>query len=145
MERYNLEKIKTIGDAYLAVAGLPNPDVKHAANAVNAAIEIREFISHRKQALPDKSFNIRIGIHSGSIVAGIVGVKKFAHDVWGDTVNTAARMEQNSESGRVNVSEKTHELVSDLFIFTYRGEIEAKNKGALKMYYAESVNSAPLS
>ena len=86
----------------------------------------------------DQTFGIRIGVHSGSVVAGIVGVKKFAYDIWGDTVNTAARMEQNSEPGKINVSEKTYELVKDLFTFTYRGEIAAKNKGMMKMYFAES-------
>ena len=78
-----------------------------------------------------------IGIHSGSVVAGIVGVKKFAYDIWGDTVNTAARMEQNSEAGKINISQTTYGLVKDNFTCTYRGEIEAKNKGKLKMYFVE--------
>ncbi|QQL49925.1 adenylate/guanylate cyclase domain-containing protein [Mucilaginibacter ginkgonis] len=139
MSRYGIEKIKTIGDAYLAVAGLPNPDSKHASNAINAAIEVAAFISKRKQQLGDKTFDVRIGVHSGSVVAGIVGVKKFAYDIWGDTVNTAARMEQNSEPGKINVSEKTYALVKDTFSFTYRGEIAAKNKGNLKMYFANGI------
>ncbi len=136
--RYHIEKIKTIGDAYLAVAGLPHADVNHAANAINAGLEMRQFIYERKKLAGDKTFDIRIGIHSGSVVAGIVGVKKFAYDIWGDTVNTAARMEQNSIPGNVNVSEKTYQLVKDQFTFIYRGEIEAKNKGALKMYFADT-------
>ena len=135
--KYGIEKIKTIGDAYLAVAGLPNADAQHASNTVNAALEIRQFIHNRKERMGNKSFDIRIGIHSGSVVAGIVGVKKFAYDIWGDTVNTAARMEQHSLPGQINLSEKTYELVKDQFTFTYRGEIEAKNKGALKMYFVE--------
>ena len=135
--RYGIEKIKTIGDAYLAVAGLPNTDAQHAKNTVSAALEIRQFIHNRKQLMGNRTFDIRIGIHSGSVVAGIVGVKKFAYDIWGDTVNTAARMEQHSQPGQINLSEKTYELVRDEFAFTYRGEIEAKNKGALRMYFVE--------
>ena len=140
--KYGIEKIKTIGDAYLAVAGLPNADAQHAANTVNAALEIRQFIHDRKLRMANRSFDIRIGIHSGSVVAGIVGVKKFAYDIWGDTVNTAARMEQHSQPGQINLSEKTYELVKDQFTFTYRGEIEAKNKGALKMYFVEKQATA---
>ncbi|WP_342644405.1 adenylate/guanylate cyclase domain-containing protein [Mucilaginibacter sp. CSA2-8R] len=138
---FNIEKIKTIGDAYLAVGGLPNADHQHAENIVKAALEIAAFVRERKANLGDKTFNIRIGIHSGSVVAGIVGVKKFAYDIWGDTVNTAARMEQNSVSGKINVSESTYNLVKDTFAFTYRGEIEAKNKGALKMYFVDHVDA----
>ena len=135
MDKYKIEKIKTVGDAYLAASGLPVPDAEHAENAVSAATEIIRFMQQRKAELGDKTFEIRIGIHSGSVVAGIVGVKKFAYDIWGDTVNTAARMEQNCEPGRINISETTYELVKDEFPCEYRGEIEAKGKGALKMYY----------
>ena len=135
--KYNIEKIKTIGDAYLAVSGLPLSDKEHAVNITKAAIEIRNFIAERKLAHPDTSFNIRIGIHSGSVVAGIVGVKKFAYDIWGDTVNTAARMEQSSESGKINISEFTYELIKDRFNCTFRGQITAKSKGAMNMYFVE--------
>ncbi len=138
ISRYNIEKIKTIGDAYLAVAGLPNEDPNHAVNTVKAALEISQFIYNRNASMGNRTFNIRIGIHSGSVVAGIVGVKKFAYDIWGDTVNTAARMEQHSLPGKINISEKTYDLVKDEFAFAYRGEIEAKNKGALKMYFVEN-------
>ena len=133
--KYNIEKIKTIGDAYLAVAGLPQADTKHAENMVRAAIEINRFMVSRYAHLGDKTFEVRIGIHSGSVVAGIVGVKKFAYDIWGDTVNTAARMEQSSEAGKINISETTYQLVKDKFTCEYRGEIDAKNKGMLKMYF----------
>ena len=139
--KYNIEKIKTIGDAYLAVAGLPTADPQHAEHVVRAAIEINNFMQDRIAKLVNNTFEIRIGVHSGSVVAGIVGVKKFAYDIWGDTVNTAARMEQNSDAGRVNISETTYELVKDKFTCEYRGEIAAKGKGALKMYYvSESAN-----
>jgi len=135
--KYNLEKIKTIGDAYLSVCGLPTTDSRHAEKVVQAAEEIRQFMLQRHTKLGDKTFEIRIGIHSGDVVAGIVGVKKFAYDIWGDTVNTAARMEQNSEPGKINISQTTYELVQDKFTCTYRGEIEAKNKGMMKMYFVE--------
>ncbi|MFN8359518.1 MAG: adenylate/guanylate cyclase domain-containing protein [Candidatus Kapaibacterium sp.] len=135
--KYSIEKIKTIGDAYLAVCGLPLADKQHAENVVNAALEIREFMANRSKELGAKTFEIRIGINSGSVVAGIVGVKKFAYDIWGDTVNTAARMEQNSEAGKINISETTYTLVKDRFTCEYRGEIDAKNKGKLTMYFVE--------
>jgi adenylate cyclase len=137
ISKYHIEKIKTIGDAYLAVCGLPMPVAEHAANVVRAALEIKQFMADRKQLLKDKVFEVRIGIHSGSVVAGIVGVKKFAYDIWGDTVNTAARMEQNSEAGKINISQTTYELVKDQFICAYRGEINAKNKGELSMYFVD--------
>ena len=133
--KYGVEKIKTIGDAYLAVAGLPSVDPQHAEHIVRAALDINTFMQDRLAKLGNSTFAIRIGIHSGSVVAGIVGVKKFAYDIWGDTVNTAARMEQNSEAGKINISQTTYELVKDKFSCEYRGEIDAKGKGMLKMYY----------
>jgi class 3 adenylate cyclase len=136
--KYNIEKIKTIGDAYLAVCGLPLAEPKHAENVVRAAIEINTFMQDRLTKLGNSTFEIRIGIHSGSVVAGIVGVKKFAYDIWGDAVNTAARMEQNSEAGKINISQTTYELVNDQFNCEFRGEIEVKGKGAMKMYYVNS-------
>ncbi|MCW3122773.1 MAG: hypothetical protein JWQ38_2265, partial [Flavipsychrobacter sp.] len=139
--KYKIEKIKTIGDAYLAVAGLPLSDPEHAGHVVAAAIEINSFMSTRYDRLGDKTFQIRIGVHSGNVVAGIVGVKKFAYDIWGDTVNTAARMEQNSTPGRINISQTTYELVKDKFHCEYRGEIDAKNKGMLKMYFVTPPNA----
>ncbi|MFN8360050.1 MAG: adenylate/guanylate cyclase domain-containing protein [Candidatus Kapaibacterium sp.] len=135
--KHTIEKIKTIGDAYLAVCGLPQADEHHAEHVVHAALEIREFMLKRRVNLGEKTFEIRIGINSGSVVAGIVGVKKFAYDIWGDTVNTAARMEQNSEPGKINISETTYALVKDRCTCEYRGEIDAKNKGKLKMYFVE--------
>jgi class 3 adenylate cyclase len=133
MERNGLEKIKTVGDAYLAVCGLPTAHADHAKRTVQAALDIRNFIEDRKQH--ENTFSIRIGIHSGSVVAGIVGVKKFAYDIWGDTVNIAARMEQSGEPGKVNISGTTYELIKDKFNCVYRGEIAAKNKGEMKMYF----------
>ena len=137
ISKYGIEKIKTIGDAYLAVCGLPLPDDVHAEKVATASIEIAQFMMLRKQQLGAKTFDVRIGIHSGNLVAGIVGVKKFAYDIWGDTVNTAARMEQNSQPGKINISQTTYDLIKDKFECTYRGEITAKNKGELKMYFIE--------
>jgi len=136
IERNHMEKIKTIGDAYLAVSGMPSNDERHAYHAVKAGLEIIEFIQARQQK--KAAFEVRVGINSGSLVAGIVGVKKFAYDIWGDTVNMASRMESNSEAGRVNISESTHELVKNDFSFTYRGKIHAKNKGEVDMYFVRS-------
>ena len=139
MHKHNIEKIKTVGDAYLAVSGLPLANPNHAEDAVKAALEIQQFMADRKKQKGNHEglYDIRVGINSGSVVAGIVGVKKFAYDIWGDTVNTAARMEQNGEAGKINISESTYELVKDKFTCEYRGEIEAKNKGKLKMYFVD--------
>jgi len=135
--KYKIEKIKTVGDAYVAVSGLPNANPSHAADMIRAAIEIRDFITTRKKEIGDNTFGIRIGINSGKLVAGIVGVKKFAYDIWGDTVNTAARMEQTGMEGKINISSTTYQLVKDEIACTYRGEIDAKNKGKLKMYFVD--------
>ncbi len=136
--KYNIEKIKTMGDGFIAAAGLPSANPNHAIDMVKAALEIRDFMAERQRQTKDdklQTFEIRIGLHSGPVVAGIVGVKKFAYDIWGDTVNTAARMEQNSEAGKVNISEATYAFVKDQFKCEYRGEIEVKNKGKMKMYF----------
>ena len=135
--KHNIEKIKTIGDSYLAVSGLPAANANHAENVIDAALEINTFMNQRRQEIGEAAFEMRTGIHSGSVVAGIVGVKKFSYDIWGDTVNTAARMEQTSEPGKINISQTTYELVKNKFRCTYRGEVEAKNKGLLKMYFVE--------
>ncbi|OYU94239.1 MAG: hypothetical protein CFE21_16765 [Bacteroidetes bacterium B1(2017)] len=136
MEKHGIEKIKTIGDAYLAVGGLPLADEKHAINGVLAALEVQEFMKNS-----GGKFKIRIGLHSGPVVAGIVGVKKYAYDIWGDTVNTAARMEQHSEVGKINISGATYELIKDSFQCTYRGKINAKNKGEIDMYFVDQLSS----
>jgi adenylate cyclase len=141
MEKYGLEKIKTVGDAYLCAGGLPFPTEDHAFKTVLAAIEITEFVKASKKinTLNQTRFEIRIGINTGPLVAGVVGIKKFAYDIWGDTVNIASRMESNSEAGKINISENTYELIKDSFDCDYRGEIEAKNKGVMKMYFVNNV------
>ncbi len=136
-----IEKIKTIGDAYLCAAGLPTPNATHATDLTNAAIEIRDFMLALKisRDLENKPcFGIRIGVHTGSVVAGVVGMKKFAYDIWGDTVNTASRMETNSISGKINISNDTYNLIREHFSCEYRGKIEAKNKGEIDMYFVEN-------
>lgn len=138
--RNHLEKIKTIGDAYLAVCGLPAANEDHAKNVVRAAIGIREFMARYKAQRRRENklfFELRMGINSGVVVAGIVGIKKYAYDIWGDAVNTAARMEQNGEPGRINISNRTYELVKDHFPCTFRGKIDAKNKGEIEMYFID--------
>ncbi|WP_231632467.1 adenylate/guanylate cyclase domain-containing protein [Mangrovimonas sp. TPBH4] len=141
IERYGLEKIKTIGDAYMCVGGLPFEIEDHAKKIVKAAIEIVTFVEEiSKNQHTEKNFIIRVGIHTGSVVAGVVGRKKFAYDVWGDTVNIASRMESNSEEGRINISAITHQLIQDEFECEYRGEIDVKNKGMMKMYFVTHPN-----
>ncbi|MBK7764538.1 MAG: adenylate/guanylate cyclase domain-containing protein [Bacteroidetes bacterium] len=135
VERNEMEKIKTIGDAYLAVCGLPNEDEQHAIKSISAAQEMISFIHQRK--MNGGKFDIRVGIHSGPLVAGIVGVKKFAYDIWGDTVNTASRMESSGETGKINISADTYSLIQNRFRCVYRGKIEAKNKGEIDMYFVE--------
>ncbi|MDX5325959.1 MAG: tetratricopeptide repeat protein [Bacteroidota bacterium] len=142
MAKYGIEKIKTIGDAYMAASGLPVPTGDSACNAILAAMELQLVIEERRRQRERKglpAFKMRVGIHTGPVVAGIVGVKKFQYDVWGDTVNTAARMESSGEPGKVNISQVTYERIKDdpRFIFTYRGKIEAKNKGMMDMYFVE--------
>ena len=138
IEKYGIEKIKTIGDAYMCVSGIPEANNEHAKNMILAAQEIRSYVASKMKALKDEGkpyLLMRIGLHSGPLVAGVVGSRKFAYDVWGDAVNIAARMEQSGEPGQINVSESVYELTKDEFQFEFRGEVDAKNKGKMKMYF----------
>ena len=140
---HNIEKIKTIGDSYMCAGGLPVANKTNANDVVSAAMEIQQYVkNYYEQRIKNgkESFEVRIGIHSGPVVAGIVGIKKFAYDIWGDTVNIASRMESSGEAGKVNISGSTYELVKDKFNCTHRGKIQAKNKGEIDMYFVESIS-----
>jgi class 3 adenylate cyclase len=140
ISKYRIEKIKTIGDAYMCAAGLPKEDKKNAVEAVSAALEIRQFMQEYKEKCIKENkpcFEIRIGLHTGKVVAGVVGIKKYAYDIWGDTVNIASRMESSGEPGKINISGDTYELIKKKFNCTHRGKIEAKNKGQIDMYFVD--------
>ena len=140
MQKYGIEKIKTIGDSYMAASGMGHGHLDSVKNAVMAGIEMQDFIIQLKaerESRGELAFEMRVGIHTGPVVAGIVGVKKFAYDIWGDTVNTASRMESSGEPGKVNISDVTYNLIKDEpeFKFTPRGKVMAKGKGEMEMYF----------
>jgi class 3 adenylate cyclase len=140
INKYNIEKIKTIGDSYMCAGGIPNENSTNATDVILAAFEIQRFMQAKKKEKEKDGeiyFETRIGIHTGPVVAGIVGTKKFAYDIWGDTVNVARRMEACGEIGKVNISGGTFELIKEQFNCVYRGKVEAKNKGKIDMYFVE--------
>ncbi|MCB1178755.1 MAG: guanylate cyclase, partial [Leptospiraceae bacterium] len=141
-ERYNLEKLKTIGDSYMCAGGIPKKNKTHAIDCILAALEIQDFMNMMKDLKEQKGFpywELRLGIHSGQLIAGVIGEKKFAYDVWGDTVNTASRMESSGTPGKINISGETYEFVKEFFDCEYRGEVSAKNKGMIQMYYVNGL------
>ena len=136
--KFGLEKIKTIGDAYMCAGGLPVKNSDHSVKTVQAGLEMQKFMQKLKQdrlQKQDKYWELRIGIHTGEIISGVVGKKKFAYDIWGNTVNIASRMETACDPGKVNISDATFKLVKNHFNCEYRGKIEAKNVGAVDMYF----------
>lgn len=141
VQKYGLEKIKTIGDAYMCAGGIPVPNNSHPVDAVKAAIEMQRdlrLLMSQKAAQGQPVFEMRIGIHTGPVVAGVVGSHKFAYDIWGDTVNTAARLEQSGKPGKINISETTYQQVKSEFDCTFRGKMAAKNKGEIEMYFVDA-------
>ncbi|MCK5719347.1 MAG: response regulator [Thiomargarita sp.] len=134
IDSYQCERIKTIGDAYLCVCGMPDEHPKHAESVVQAAIEFIDYLKHRNQH-SEIQWCTRIGIHTGKVIGGVVGIKKYIYDVFGDTINTAARMESCSESMKINISEVTYQIVKDKFEIEQRGTLSVKGKGEMQMYF----------
>lgn len=141
IEKYSIEKIKTIGDAYVCAGGVPTKSEDNAFDVVHAALDFRREIDKLREIRTAEGkipFEFRIGIHTGQLVAGVIGLKKFAYDIWGDTVNMAARMQEAGEPGKINISGDTYELVKKKFACIHRGKHAAKNKGEIDMYFVES-------
>lgn len=145
--QFNLEKIKTIGDAYMCAGGIPTPNATNPLNAVQAALAMQDYMARKNASRKEKGLEVwelRIGLHTGPIVAGVVGKKKYAYDIWGDTVNIASRMESNGEPGKVNISNSTYQYIKEHYQCLYRGKISAKNIGEVDMYFIESKITKPV-
>jgi class 3 adenylate cyclase len=144
VEKYNIEKIKTIGDAYMCAGGIPEKNRTNPVEVVMAALEMKHFMTkmHEKANLShEKIWDIRIGIHTGPVIAGVVGHKKLSYDIWGDTVNTASRMESSGEAGKINISGSTYDMVKDFFDCEHRGKMPVKYKGEIDMYFVECLKT----
>lgn len=140
IDKYNLEKIKTIGDAYMCAGGIPSPNESHPEDTLRAGLEMQMFMKEnnvKRRAEGKVPWYLRVGIHTGPLVAGVVGEKKYAYDIWGSTVNIASRMESNGEVGKVNVSQTTYDLINHKYSCQHRGKIYAKNVGDIDMYFVE--------
>lgn len=147
IEKYGLEKIKTIGDAYMCAGGIPTPGEKHIFRMVKASLEIQEYIYQKNQVRKEAGqtpWEVRIGIHIGPVVAGVVGKKKYAYDIWGSTVNIASRMESNGIPGHVNISSAVYNIIKDDYACIYRGKINAKNVGEIDMYLIDHIKETAI-
>lgn len=145
--KYKLEKIKTIGDSYMCAGGIPTPEADHVLRMVKAGLDIQNYVSEYNEKRKERGlepWDVRIGIHVGPVVAGVVGQRKYAYDIWGSTVNIASRMESNGEPGRVNISAATYELIKDYYVCSYRGKIYAKNVGDIDMYFIDHEYNIPI-
>jgi len=136
-EKNQCERIKTIGDAYLCVCGLPEENPHHVENIVHSAIEFIDYLKQRNKTAKIK-WEIRVGIHTGKVIAGVVGIKKYIYDVFGDTINIGSRMELHSEAMKINISETSYQIVKNHFEIIERGEIDVKGKGKMKMYFIKT-------
>jgi class 3 adenylate cyclase len=142
VEKYRIEKIKTIGDAYMCAGGIPEKNRTNPVEVILAALEMQEYMKNLKEASliqGMKYWDIRIGIHTGTVIAGVVGHKKLSYDIWGDTVNIASRMESSGEAGKINISGATFEFVRDFFNCEHRGKMPVKYKGELDMYFVKGI------
>jgi len=136
--KHGLEKLQTIGDSYMIGGGLPVETKDHALKCIQVALEMQEIIKERNRDSSIK-WHMRAGINSGTVVAGVVGIKKFSYNVWGDTVNIASRIESTCEAGRVNISAYTYDLVKDTVDCEYRGKVDVKGKGEIDMYFVSNI------
>jgi len=144
IEKYNVEKIKTIGDAYMCAGGIPIRNKSNPIDVVLASLDVQRVMSNFNTELEkakEPEWGLRLGVHTGAIIAGVIGIKRFAYDIWGDTVNVASRVETNGEVGKVNISEATYQEIKDYFECEYRGKIYAKNKGEIDMYFVHSIKA----
>lgn len=142
VDHHHLEKLKTLGDGYMCAGGVPNRNTTHAIDCVLAALEMLDFVAqkHSDASTGGRPYwSVRIGIHTGTAMAGVIGKKKFAYDLWGDTVNLASRMESAGVAGKVNISGQTYERVKDFFLCEHRGKVAAKNKGDIDMYLVSGI------
>jgi class 3 adenylate cyclase len=142
VDKYRIEKIKTIGDAYMCAGGIPEKNRTNPVEVTLAALEMQDYMHKLKEeslVRGIKYWDIRIGIHTGNVIAGVVGHKKLSYDIWGDTVNIASRMESSGEGGRINISGATYEFVKDFFECEYRGRMPVKYKGELEMYFVKGI------
>ena len=142
VEKFGIEKIKTIGDAYMCAGGIPEKNRTNPVEVILAALEMKGYMTRLKESSEIegmKFWDIRIGIHTGTVVAGVVGQKKLSYDIWGDTVNTASRMESSGEAGKINISGTTYEFVKEFFTCEFRGKMPVKYKGELEMYFVNGI------